>query len=921
MNFAAFPSSPYRRWDVKRVIALYTGIFIVMIVGIYSYFWINDISFIWKSDGFTQHYLLFKEYTSMLRNAILHPLQGLPMWDWTIGLGADVIQSYGYYVIGDPFAYLGVLFPDSMTEFAFHFLILLRVYLIGISFLFFARKMQISAVGSVFGSVVYTFTFYVILNVTRHPFFLTPLIFLPLLCLGVEKILRNESNLLFILVVFMSAVSNFYFFYMLTLLVFIYAVVRYFYMNGFQTIKHLFYYVWHTMYSYLIGMLLSAVVFLPIAWGFLESSREAGDFASRLIVYPLQYYILMFRNLFISESYLWTVMGLASITILILPLFFTRRKDFNYLPILLGIFGVMLLFPIFGSVMNGMAGPFNRWSFAIPLFLGLAAAHLYDRRYSLRKKDLTAMGISLLLFSGIAFFEKTLGEFREVMYTPLLIAAAMWGLLILLNSKLPLSKMKRRTASGGLFVLLCFNLGLNAMDYYYPKGQNAVEDLIDAGTADQEYEETFDHAEKIIPPVSLSSVFRIGSTSKDNHIRNHMVYLDRMGLTSYLSITNGYVADFSKEIESGAFQLIQPARNGFDDRRTINHMLGVKYIVTPVENEIYLPRDYHVIHRTKGDNAHLVAETAEAYPFAYAERTVLSEKAFHKLNPAEKDAFLSVGVVADQKEVDLKKLNPFRQSLNVQKIPYKATAQDDNIATVGDDIIWVKDKKGSFELQIKDKEKVENSELYVHLKGLEFHPEKTQSIPRDKTSYTANVAFKNRNKSIFQSDEFSFSTYMFRDKMLFNLGYQDTVQNEDKIVITFDEPGLYELDDIELYALPNDVGEKKRLAEKRRNQLKLSVFENDRIEGSVYQEKDSILTTSIPYAEGWEVTVNGNKVEKIKTNIGFIGLPLEAGKSEVVFTYRTPLLRTGFVLTLIGLLLVVWNGRRNRKIRQNGFLK
>lgn len=196
----------------KRTFALFTGLFLIMIVGIYSYFVVMQKSFIWQGDGFSQHYLIFKDYLALIKDYFADPSVGLPFWDWTNGMGADVLSAYGYYVIGDPFVYLGLLFPTSMTELAFHVLILLRLYFIGMAFLFYCREMQVGSSGALVGSMMYTFTFYVILNVTRHPFFLMPMLFFPLLCIGIEKILHNKSNTVFIVAIFLSACSNFYFF-------------------------------------------------------------------------------------------------------------------------------------------------------------------------------------------------------------------------------------------------------------------------------------------------------------------------------------------------------------------------------------------------------------------------------------------------------------------------------------------------------------------------------------------------------------------------------------------------------------------------------------------------------------------------------------------------------------------------------------
>src|SRR5699024_5037831 len=126
----------------EKTFGVYTLLFLLVTTLVFSGFYLTRTSFIWDGDGFSQHYLLFYDYLERLRQ--LFRGGGFSMWDWTIGMGADVIQSYGYYVIGDPFVYLGLLFPPSMAEFAFHFSILVRLWCIGGAFLFYARKMKFS---------------------------------------------------------------------------------------------------------------------------------------------------------------------------------------------------------------------------------------------------------------------------------------------------------------------------------------------------------------------------------------------------------------------------------------------------------------------------------------------------------------------------------------------------------------------------------------------------------------------------------------------------------------------------------------------------------------------------------------------------------------------------------------------------------
>lgn len=893
----------------KQTFALFTGLFLIMIIGIYSYFVVLQKSFIWEGDGFSQHYLIFKDYLTIIKDYFADPAAGFPFWDWTNGMGADVLSAYGYYVVGDPFVYLGLLFPASMTELAYHVLVLLRVYAIGVAFLFYCRRMQVGSSGALVGTVMYTFTFYVVLNVTRHPFFLMPMLFFPLLCIGIEKILHNESNTFFIAIIFLSACSNFYFFYMLSVLIFIYAVIRYFHLYGKKPIKHLLNYVWKAVYSYLIGLLLSCALFVPIVGGFLQSSREPGKFASGLLVYPVKYYWSLILNLFISERYLWTVFGFSSFALLLLPMLWIKRKKFGFISASLGLFAVMLVLPVFGSIMNGFAGPYNRWTFAIPLFSSLGAAMLYNNRFKLKKNEYTAMGWVLLIYSGAIVVMVQFTEFRTAFITPLIFAGMMWLIVVVANTqqdKRTLTIRSKWLYSASLLVLIMVNLGYNAMDYYYPWGQNSIELSVDYGTIDEEYLSTFDGLEQELP--KDDDISRIGVTSKDNHVKNQLIILEKMGLNSYLSVSNGYISNFARQLETSQFQLIQPLRNGFDDRQIANNFLGIRYILTEKKNEAYLPYGYEVVEELSDKSSTFsVAETQNYFPFAYANATYLTYESFEKMNPIEKEQFLSYGVVIDEKEVDPVDLTVFAQPLNVESKEVQISPKNQSNVSVEKDGITVKEENGEVELLLEDPTILRNAEVYVYLEGLDFTPSVSDPLTGTPTSFTARVALGERKKSIHQSDVLSFSSYIKRSKMLFNMGYQDEDSTDDTLTLQFSKAGKYALKDITVFIVPLDEEYSARVAEKRDNQLNIDTFNNKKVNGSITMSEPSILSTTIPYTKGWKATVNGEKVETLIVNEGFIGLPLAAGNSEVTFTYQPPFLVLGAILSLVGIGLVVIN--------------
>ena len=65
---------------------------------------------------------------------------------------------------------------------------------------------------------------------------------------------------------------------------------------------------------------------------------------------------------------------------------------------------------------------------------------------------------------------------------------------------------------------------------------------------------------------------------------------------------------------------------------------------------------------------------------------------------------------------------------------------------------------------------------------------------------------------------------------------------------------------------------------------------------------DNLLFFSIPYDDGWSATVNGEPVDIEYVNIGFMSVRVPGHQmSEIEFTYRTPMLREGCIISAFSL--------------------
>ena len=88
------------------------------------------------------------------------------------------------------------------------------------------------------------------------------------------------------------------------------------------------------------------------------------------------------------------------------------------------------------------------------------------------------------------------------------------------------------------------------------------------------------------------------------------------------------------------------------------------------------------------------------------------------------------------------------------------------------------------------------------------------------------------------------------------------------------------------------------------NELKTSefiptVFEDGRIEGEYTAKDDGNLLLSVPYDEGWNVTVNGTTAELTPAaDKGLSSLNMQKGANRIVMTYKTPGALAGLVVSL-----------------------
>jgi len=376
-----------------RYYIIYTAVFTAVAIAVYSSFLFSGRSFIWHQDGVEQHFNALAYFGRFLREFLLSGFT-LPMFDFSIGLGSDVLTVLHYYVIGDPLTLLAVFVPASQTELLYNCLVVLRVYLAGIAFSAYCRlTFKPPLLSLLCGALLYAFCGYALLFI-RHPFFLNPLIYLPFLLLGIENVISGKRSYLLIFMVFLSAVSNFYFFYKLTILAGIYILLRW--PDIKSAIKISIYYV--------TGVLLAGMIFLPVVMFLLSTARQ--DAAQTVgWLYPLSYYLRFLPGFIVPiaiDGY-YTVLGFTPIALVAVVLLFTA-KGHTVLKVGFVLLTFFHLLPIFGHIFNGFSYPTHRWNFGYAFLVSLIVVVTLPRLFEVKITKWAALPVTIVGIVANAHF-------------------------------------------------------------------------------------------------------------------------------------------------------------------------------------------------------------------------------------------------------------------------------------------------------------------------------------------------------------------------------------------------------------------------------------------------------------------------------------------------------------------------------------
>ena len=863
------------KMKVKKIIVQYSCLFLCISAFIVFYLLLNGKTNInMNSDGMNQHYRAMLYYSSYLKQIVINLFSNhkliMPHWNHAIGEGADIISTLHSDAVGDPLTFLSFLIPERYLPAYYMFNTFIRIYLAGLFFILlclYLGKQNTYAI--IAGSMVYDFCFWSLESITHHVYFLTPLMYLPLLILGVEKIINDDEPFTFVVAVMLGSISWLYFFYMEAAATAIYGIVRllYRYRTDFKSIIRKLSII---IFNVVLGLGLGALVLSPMIYNYMNDSRMGIDNAVSLFYPPFFYERLL--TIFVSNDSTYDLcLGFAAPALLMVALTIKNYRKNPCLFIFNVLCFVFLCIPVFGKIMNGFAFVSQRWSFVIALPVAYSVVDQWDE---IRNNKKYLYIVLLFMFALTAY---SAWSRNERVIVPMCFALIF---LIIASSDMKKQILKYDLSQVIMIVLILFNIIYIEQYHLSQRGGNAMKNLLTIeSAADLPYSSEAYIMKNYLKDKDDSFYRYTGSRLTNNAAMTH----DVKSTSFYWSITNP--SDQLFRLKLGLLDYISWQIHGYDNRAQLESLANVRYYIASDTYDSVLPYGFQLKDNIEG---YSIYENRYFLPFGYTYRNAMPYTQWDSLDPVEKQQAMMEYVVVDD---DVSEANV---NLGIDDIKYDVVCSD-GIDIDGNKIVV--EKENAY-LTLKF-DGVAEKENYLLLSGLDY--EDTFGVIEDDHSLSSIVASASNGRSIYMNYLTKSHHYYFgKSDYLAYFGYGEPLN---EITLSFSLVGSYTFD--KLSVIVEDLSSyQQQILNLSEDTMENVVLESNIVTGTVNLDEDKYLLLSIPYSAGWEAFVDGEQVKLLQANQHYMGLKLAKGYHNIQLRYHSPGLALGALISCVSAIML-----------------
>ena len=927
--------------DNRWVIAMYTicySIFAFFVIGFFAY---QGKTLIGGLHGVSEVAASMQYNGKFYREVISNIMQGqwkLPMWDMTLGLGGNVLEVVSFqpiYVICSTLFYhhisVGILVYDIVC-----------MYFIGLAFMFYCKHLHCSRWSSLVGALVYVFSGFLLNYCLMQPKMLELCLLLPLLLLGIDRLLEKKKYGLYMVTIGCLALGDSWNLYLMSFIIVSYLIIKYVCSPTNRTLAGFLRYFIRPLISYVVSLLLISIVFIPkmyvlMASGMVEKTVFHADISA---LYHWSYYLNLLQGITEplevgAEGYI-AVSGLAVVTIFLLYV----QKNISAVNRRLKIegiaLGVILIFPCITYAFNGFTEVSHHWLFIVDFYLSVVIAvmlpYLFHIPVKKKREVCLATLIYIMLYIGVVLWKRA-SIYLSVVFILVYLLVGVSGKRIRYSVKkaavycLVFAEIVTMTyRSFGITQMGRINLFRNS---------EAVRENLSVESLD------------ILKGIDDSSVYRIAviSENADSEIEEA-----NAGMREGYYAFNGCIKGISKEILDNV-KALQLRREyapydilSFDERTTLYTLGGVKYIIKYENSEKKQPWGYKLIKEEEIEQAGekksiQLWENEHTLPIIYSYDKIVSNSKYEAMKSYEKEEAMLQGLVIDEKdncgleEIDIQSddtvvLNNRDISKQIQEQAFENNAVNFKRGSI-------QNISGSSTFFLEIPEKYQRSELYLCIKGLHYtptHPLENKEVANEDviSKYQERIRRENLRqytlgnpkavlrvkygsnikKSILWGKGSQYDTGA--QNVEINLEYKK--ESADKIKITLSGLGEYQFSNIEVIAhsMKNDTEKYLKLQEYSSEDV---TIHGNYITGSLISPQNRMACIAIPYDKGWSAVVNGKEKKIVKANGMYMAVPVEEGYNKIMLHYMMPGLKEGTSVSAITQFIcsLFWGIQKYRK--------
>lgn len=903
----------------KQKGVLFLLLFSIAFLGIYlctyALFFQKGKSFIWNYDGIKQHFaslVYLGRYYRELAGAFLQGDFTLPMFDFSIGMGEDIMTTLNFYGLGDPLTLLAALVPVEKMEVLYNFLVIFRMYLAGLSFAWMCLQRGKRYSAAFIGALIYAFSGYALHVAVKHPFFVIPMIFLPLSVVGLERALDQKKLSLLITMVFFTALNGFYFFYMNTVFLVLYAAVHLLCRRA--GVREWLKGIGRCAASYAVGVSMAAVIFLPTAVAFLTGTRsESSVNPGNLLYFDVSRYLNMAARAIGAPRITWDYLGLVSLVLPALVVLMARSfRKHTELKVNIIIWTVLMLLPLGGYAMNGFSYVSGRFLYLVAFVYVMGTVEVLPELLSLSKRD-----IKICSGTGTIYWIVVLISRDEGFYEG-------FGMIMLAVTLLLLfSGWFRRLEQGWKLSLLTVVISMNIIGngWLLFGAQGYVNEFVDAGTA----LETLHGAPENEAAAGTGAAsgtggfYRVASSVCTSE--NAAMVNGNYGVSSYFSMSNPNRIRYLLDMEDGGVLDSMFKIAGMDGRTALLALASVKYYAVPEESsQAGVPYGFKLVKEfERGRKRYGLYENENFLPLGITFDSYVCEPDVRSMSGLEKQDLMLKTVVLEEEVSGISKADVTRQTETGSQNGMEAGSQepsggklcnvpftilpDENVELKGD---TVRIKKGGARLTI-EWETEGSGEYYVCLGNYNMKR-------KDRTYCDITMTCHDTEKTIRALKD-TWNWYFGRERYLLNMGLINGEEDHTTCSIQFQTAGTFSRSDLNVYVQRMEqIAD--TAAERREDVLENVAIEKNRVGGEISLAEKKLLFLSIPYSGGWRAEVDGKEAKILRADTAYMALELEPGRHGIELEYTTPFIRLGGGLTALGCLVFAgyhWMSRRGKR--------